>query len=212
MAEKMTGKNLAEEDKRNQNKVGQWIELFYQSNYFNELSGEQKINAEAIISMFADYMYIYFDLAPDEWNSEDLEECCLDIMPRKVSADEEFFISIEPVLSAFFNFAAENKLIANGSELAQGIKGLNNKIVENASNQENWGPAKSLVMAARAAGVDITNANEMNSFIVLFNMQQMVGIKIEHKMKNKKLIKIGRNDPCYCGSGKKYKKCCLRIQ
>lgn len=23
-------------------------------------------------------------------------------------------------------------------------------------------------------------------------------------------IKIGRNDPCYCGSGKKYKKCCLR--
>jgi len=22
--------------------------------------------------------------------------------------------------------------------------------------------------------------------------------------------KLGRNDPCYCGSGKKYKKCCLR--
>jgi uncharacterized protein YecA (UPF0149 family) len=22
-------------------------------------------------------------------------------------------------------------------------------------------------------------------------------------------IKIGRNDPCFCGSGKKYKKCCL---
>jgi SWIM/SEC-C metal-binding protein len=21
---------------------------------------------------------------------------------------------------------------------------------------------------------------------------------------------IGRNDPCYCGSGKKYKKCCLQ--
>lgn len=21
-------------------------------------------------------------------------------------------------------------------------------------------------------------------------------------------FKIGRNDPCYCGSGKKYKKCC----
>ena len=22
-------------------------------------------------------------------------------------------------------------------------------------------------------------------------------------------IKIGRNDPCFCGSNKKYKKCCL---
>ena len=21
-------------------------------------------------------------------------------------------------------------------------------------------------------------------------------------------VKIGRNDPCWCGSGKKYKKCC----
>ena len=24
------------------------------------------------------------------------------------------------------------------------------------------------------------------------------------------IAKIGRNDPCYCGSGKKYKKCCLQ--
>ncbi|MGB1398058.1 MAG: SEC-C metal-binding domain-containing protein, partial [Planctomycetota bacterium] len=23
--------------------------------------------------------------------------------------------------------------------------------------------------------------------------------------------KIGRNDPCPCGSGKKYKKCCLNL-
>lgn len=22
--------------------------------------------------------------------------------------------------------------------------------------------------------------------------------------------KLGRNDPCYCGSGKKFKKCCMR--
>jgi len=30
--------------------------------------------------------------------------------------------------------------------------------------------------------------------------------------KNKKsLLKIGRNDPCPCGSGKKYKKCCLKL-
>jgi hypothetical protein len=29
-------------------------------------------------------------------------------------------------------------------------------------------------------------------------------------MKGKKKKKIGRNDPCPCGSGKKYKKCCLR--
>ncbi len=25
-------------------------------------------------------------------------------------------------------------------------------------------------------------------------------------------LKIGRNDPCVCGSGKKYKKCCLSLK
>ncbi|MGQ0525498.1 MAG: SEC-C metal-binding domain-containing protein [Betaproteobacteria bacterium] len=28
----------------------------------------------------------------------------------------------------------------------------------------------------------------------------------------RKTPKIGRNDPCPCGSGKKYKKCCLRAE
>ncbi|UJL48206.1 SEC-C domain-containing protein [Virgibacillus sp. NKC19-16] len=28
------------------------------------------------------------------------------------------------------------------------------------------------------------------------------------KNESKKSVKVGRNDPCPCGSGKKYKKCC----
>jgi len=34
-------------------------------------------------------------------------------------------------------------------------------------------------------------------------------IKIENESETKKQGKIGRNQPCPCGSGKKYKKCCL---
>jgi uncharacterized protein YecA (UPF0149 family) len=34
-------------------------------------------------------------------------------------------------------------------------------------------------------------------------------IKIENKVDATKQKKIGRNQPCPCGSGKKYKKCCL---
>lgn len=30
------------------------------------------------------------------------------------------------------------------------------------------------------------------------------------KKSNVNKTKIGRNDPCFCGSGLKYKKCCLR--
>ncbi|MFV9616392.1 MAG: SEC-C metal-binding domain-containing protein, partial [Gammaproteobacteria bacterium] len=30
-----------------------------------------------------------------------------------------------------------------------------------------------------------------------------------HEPYHRETPKIGRNDPCHCGSGKKYKKCCL---
>ena len=31
----------------------------------------------------------------------------------------------------------------------------------------------------------------------------------ENKLEPISTVKIGRNEPCLCGSGKKYKKCCL---
>lgn len=30
------------------------------------------------------------------------------------------------------------------------------------------------------------------------------------RLRQRHIVKIGRNSPCPCGSGKKYKKCCLR--
>lgn len=174
------------------NKINKWIKLFYENGYFEKLTEEQKNETAAVISMFADYMYNYFDSTPGKWNNEDLEECCTEIMPTKVSADMHFFGSITPVLSAFFNFAGENKLIANAAKLEQKVSELNGEILENASNPERWGHAKSLVMAAKEAGVDITNADEMNKYEL-----------------SKPSKKTGRNDPCPCASGKKYKKCCI---
>ena len=43
-----------------------------------------------------------------------------------------------------------------------------------------------------------------NGIIPSFILKDM-----QNKHKNKTNVKIGRNDPCSCGSGKKYKKCCL---
>ncbi|MGF1581869.1 MAG: SEC-C metal-binding domain-containing protein [Gemmataceae bacterium] len=40
------------------------------------------------------------------------------------------------------------------------------------------------------------------------NSQQAEGVKAA-TIRNRKQ-KVGRNDPCPCGSGKKYKSCCLR--
>ncbi|QGS69357.1 hypothetical protein CV093_16855 [Oceanobacillus sp. 143] len=42
------------------------------------------------------------------------------------------------------------------------------------------------------------------------NRNQALPNSISNQKAGKKKVKIGRNDPCPCGSGKKYKKCCGR--
>jgi len=37
---------------------------------------------------------------------------------------------------------------------------------------------------------------------------ELIHLTINPQIKPRKLLKVGRNDPCPCGSGKKYKKCC----
>lgn len=37
---------------------------------------------------------------------------------------------------------------------------------------------------------------------------QVVGGETNPKPEQRRVVKVGRNDPCPCGSGKKYKKCC----
>ncbi len=166
---------------------------------------------------FAQYMYSYHGLTPNEWNESELEECCLNTLPRKITEDESYYRSIAPVLSAFFNFLGEKGLLRNASNLAKKVKKIDKQIVKNASDPSRWGMAKSMLMAAIKAGVDIENEKELNKFIQLYNLQQLTKLKKDEKtisvLESKpKKGKMGRNDPCPCGSGRKYKKCCGRIQ
>lgn len=58
---------------------------------------------------------------------------------------------------------------------------------------------------ALTGGIDVTDENEVEKFISKKPSNlHAVGNTTMFKRK-----KIGRNDPCPCGSGKKYKKCCL---
>ena len=69
-----------------------------------------------------------------------------------------------------------------------------------------------------------TEMNDGSRFLQLFGQKEEAGETIEQfterkikhaqeKLRNPKVnkyyqIKVGRNDPCPCGSGKKFKKCC----
>ena len=196
-------------------KVIEWDIAFSESNSFKELTEEQKQESEFIVLIFTKYMYFDHGLSPEEWDEYGLEECCLDTLPTKVTAEESSYRSIAPVLSAFFDFLGEKGLLRNASELRNKVKKMNKQIIENSSDPKRWGVAKSMLMGAVKSGVDIENQNELNKFMYNYSLEQLETLKNEDNIKSipeskPKLGKIGRNYPCPCGSGKKYKKCCGR--
>src|SRR5206468_2534685 len=104
-------------------------------------------------------------IAPHEWDCAAVQECCTEILPRKVSAETSFFEAIAPVLSAFFTFLEDQSLLGHARALAEALKDLGDEIVANAEDRDNWGPAKHFVMAAHETGVDIQAPDAFEAFI-----------------------------------------------
>ncbi len=51
---------------------------------------------------------------------------------------------------------------------------------------------------------DMTPKQAVERMVSQFDHRTKLGI-----LRNKRIKEIGRNNPCPCGSGKKFKKCCL---
>lgn len=205
MTEEYSDKILEEISKKAQ----RWSDEFSKSRYYEGLTEEQKQESEFVITSFTEYMYSYHCLRPEEWNEFEIEECCLYTLPRKVVADESCFRSIAPVLVAFFDFLGEKKILKDAQQLKRVVEKIGKQIIKNAKDPKNWGIGKSLSMDMKEAGVDITNEQEIADFITVYNQKMLSEQKNKPSRTSRtEKQKIRRNDPCHCGSGKKYKKCC----
>jgi hypothetical protein len=132
-------------------------------------------------------------------------DCCTDVLPRKVSGSEEYYKSIVPVLSLYFYFLEEEGVIFNSEELAKALKKVKKEIRENSRDPDCWGMAKSMVMGAQSQGDDLFDDEEREEYLEEYNQSLDMANSTPYHAPQK----IGRNDPCKCGSGKKYKKCCM---
>ena len=203
------------EFKRIREKCRLWFKDFSGSDFFSGLNAEQQEDAWSVIDFFAEYSYSHLGLMPEEWDKESLEECCLEVLPRKVSAGIEFFWLIAPVLNVFFSYLGVTGKLENGLKLARRVEGLNDDIVRNAADPGNWGMAKSFVMHAMEEGIDPTDREEMNRFIKCGRIDvsdDAVAHQEPHPLQFLPSVPppgVGVNDPCPCGSGMKYKKCCM---
>jgi len=95
---------------------------FMQDSHSKALTPEQRGESGFITEVFAEVMYSYHLQAHGEWRNSALEEVCLDVMPRRVSAGDEFYANVQPVLTAFYAFLQHQGVITNGVTLTNKLK------------------------------------------------------------------------------------------
>ena len=189
-------------------RVEGWYNAFAKSPAFAALTKSQQVKAGPIANYFTDYSFLYLGLAPAEWNCDAVRECCIEILPRKVSAELSFFEAIAPALGAFFRFLGDQSLHPRGHALAETVEDIADDIVSNAKEPGNWGMAKQLVMAAHEAGVNVGDQSEFNAFITRYNEKLASRFMLSGPPPDAPLSSANPYDPCPCGSGKKFKFCC----
>ncbi len=189
-------------------RVEEWYNAFAKSPAFAALTESQQNKAGAIANYFADHCHRHLDLAPAQWHCNAVRDCCLDILPCKVSAELSFFEAIAPVLGAFFRFLGDQSLHPKGHALAETVEDIAEDIVRSAEDPDNWGMAKTLVMAAHEAGVNIGDQAELNAFLAAYNAMLASRRMSTDPAPVAPPTSGSPYDPCPCGSGKKFKFCC----
>lgn len=137
-----------------------------------------------------------------------VEEYVLKHVPRKVSVEASAAAEIISELALFWQFLDRVYKLPAAKEVAQWLTtdGLVARLETALSDSLNFGMAKSIVMQGHEAGYDMTSEAGIASFMTVFN-EKLAG-KHTPASRVTPTSRVGRNDPCPCGSGRKYKKCC----
>jgi hypothetical protein len=170
-----------------------WIGEFLESEFYDALTHEQKESAGFTISTFMDYTANYEGAFPEDWKPQDVTNACLNWIPKKVTAEIEFFNHYGDVVIAFLKFLDKEQYIQNAKTLQKAIAEIKHKIPVIASNPKNWGMAKSMIMGAKQSGYDINNKQDLDKYMNEINNQTLSNIAMKQPKENP-YKHIGRND------------------
>jgi len=194
---------------------------FMESEVAGKLDAELFEDAGFIVNHVLEYSWVYAGSRPEELDENTLREVLLEVFPLKIYAARDLFEKVAPVTESFLRWLESEGILGDTSFLVETVRGWADTIVAKGMNPQYWGMAKSLVMQAEADGVDTQDEQAVQRYIAEYNlwlMEESLAAQpdlrdlsppmpiVEHSPK------IGRNAPCPCGSGRKYKKCCGGIK
>ncbi|NQV26402.1 MAG: SEC-C domain-containing protein, partial [Rhodopirellula sp.] len=168
------------------------------------------------------YSVNYLGETPVTMSVAGLDEILFEVIPRKVMAEPEDAESIVLELNAFFRFVEREYAVANARKLAEVLTAKAAKrLKKELSDDSNFGMAKSFFAAGTTGGFDMTTPEGLDRATLAWNAS-LPKLDDDSEARHDPTVptavptirreapRVGRNDPCPCGSGKKYKKCCLQ--
>ena len=151
-----------------------WKSAFRESPIYEQLADVDPTNIDMALNTFLEYMHHYENTLPWNWAPNHVKEVCLHWAPAKITADPEDFKDYGTVVMAFLSFLGQTGHISHADELIQAVEQVKDRIPIEAAKESNWGPAKSIMMQAKAEGYDLSSEEEINDFMRRQRMQAPV--------------------------------------
>ena len=164
--------------------------------------------------MFLEFGLHYLGQIIDEMVIDDVDNFVFEHIPRKVSTEPERAASIVLELTLFWEYVGRVFELPEAKSIVEWLKtdGMVARLEAELSDPTNFGMAKSMFMSGKNAGFDMTSEAGMAEFFAAYNQSLQSDNVSDNESVPATTVsrgqRIGRNDPCPCGSGKKFKKCC----
>lgn len=160
--------------------------------------------------LFLDFGIHYRGEVVDQMTLASVKEFVREFVPRKVSAEADSAGSIIAELTAFWQYLGRVYQLPHAESIVAwlGTDGRVEELEGELSDAGNFGMAKSMFMWGKRAGYDMTSESGVADFMNAYNEATTAEPAPPPPVSREQ--RVGRNDPCPCGSGKKFKKCCLK--
>jgi hypothetical protein len=212
-----------EDDDRDENAFEAFLESVWQA-FRQAPEGQEILKTDPQCGHWADmFLRYYFDnigSSIPQITAGDVSEVVFDLLPKKVSVEADAAPEIVRELKAFWTFLGREFGLPRAAEIQTLLDDRAALKLKNLlADPRRYGMAKSFVTAGQKAGFDMKTEEGCAAFMMAYNASlarqpappmptwAQRGPATQHASTK---TKVGRNDPCPCGSGKKFKRCCGR--
>ncbi len=193
---------------------------FRDSNTVSALFGIDRDDAEFFARCFLQFSWDNLNVKLDELDRNETRHILLVSFPTNVAVTPNEFGPVPKILTTFLTWLGEKGLLTDADSLCKEVRACSSEMLTRSANPECFSTGKIILLSAMTAGIDPDDREAVDQFArrmvsgrritdtpppttIRFGPDgEVVGLARSSRSK------IGRNEPCNCGSGKKYKKCC----